>query len=57
MTTYKIESIKHTEAFVGTLDEAIARAQEIDAEFQPAYGVQVIEEASGDTVWDSEEAE
>ena len=40
-TTYTITSIKHTETFRGTLDEAIERARAIDAEYQPAYGVTV----------------
>lgn len=52
--TYKITSITHKETCNGTLDEAIERAKEVNAEFQPAYGVQV-EDESGNTVWDSEE--
>lgn len=53
-TTYQIRSIKHSEEFTGTLDMAIARAADINAEYQPAYGVQV-EDAGGETQWDSEE--
>ena len=53
MNTYKITSIKHTEDLDGSLDDAIARAQEINEEYQPAFGVQV--ELDGETVWDSEE--
>lgn len=55
MKTYTISSIKHTEEFSGTLQEAIARANEINEEYQPAYGVQ-IEDADGAVLWDSEEA-
>lgn len=53
-TTYTITSIKHTETFRGTLDEAIERARAIDAEYQPAYGVQV-EGEDGETLWDTEQ--
>lgn len=41
MTTYTISSIKQTEKFNGTLDEAIDRAIALDEEYQPAFGVQV----------------
>ncbi len=54
--TYKITSIKRTEEFTGELSGAIERAKEIDAEYQPAWGVQ-IEDATGDNVWDSEDKE
>ena len=49
----KIISIKHIEEFTGTTEEAIARAKEINEEFQPAYGTQV--EDDGETIWDSED--
>jgi len=49
----KITSIKCTEEFTGPMADAIERAQEIDAEYRPAYGVQ-IEDEDGNTVWDSE---
>lgn len=55
MTTYRITSIKHSESFEGDLSDAIARAREIDEEYQPAFGVQV-EDVDGVTVWDSEAA-
>lgn len=38
---YQIVSIKTLEEFNGTLAEAIERAKAIDAEFQPAYGVEI----------------
>ena len=53
-TTYQIRSIKYSEKFTGTLDMAIDRANEINAEYQPAYGVQV-EDEDGLAVWDSED--
>lgn len=56
MTTYQIKSVKHNEEFTGELADAIARAIEINAEYQPSFGVQV-EDESGDTIWDSEETE
>lgn len=52
---YLIKSVKHSETFAGTRNDAIVRAREIDAEYSPAFGVQ-IENSSGETVWDSEEA-
>lgn len=55
LSEYTIKSVKHSETFVGTRIDAIVRAREIDAEYSPAFGVQV-ENSSGETVWDSEEA-
>lgn len=52
--TYTITSIKHKEQIDGTESDAIARAREINEEYQPACGVQV-EDENGNTVWDSEE--
>jgi len=52
---YTIKSVKRTEAFLGELEDAIVRAKEINSEYSPAFGVQV-ENSSGETVWDSEEA-
>lgn len=52
---YTIKSVKRTEAFLGELEDAIVRAKEINSEYSPAFGVQ-IENSSGETVWDSEEA-
>lgn len=52
MTTYQISSIKHSEAFRGELAEAIERADAIEAEYQPAFGVQVEDEA-GECVYDT----
>lgn len=51
---YTIRSIKTAAETRTTLVAAIERAKAILAEYQPAYGVQV-EDASGETVWDSEE--
>ncbi len=51
-TAYKIESIKITESLSGTIEGAIARAKEIDAEYQPAWGVQVYDD-DGLCLWDS----
>lgn len=51
---YTIKSIKTADETRATLTAAIERAQAILAEYQPAYGVQV-EDADGETVWDSEE--
>lgn len=47
MNTYTLTSVKSTEVFTGTLHDAIVRALEIDADLQPAYGVDVID-AAGD---------
>lgn len=52
-TMYTIKSIKTQAETAETLDAAIERAREIDAEYQPAFGVQ-IEGANGERVWDSE---
>lgn len=56
MTTYQIKSVKINEEFTGELADAIARAIEINAEYQPSFGVQV-ESEDGETLWDSEESE
>lgn len=56
MTSYTIRSVKINEEFEGTLADAIARATEINDEYQPAYGVQIDTE-SGETIWDSEDCE
>jgi hypothetical protein len=53
-TTYTIRSVKHTETFRGALRQAIERAQAINEEYQPAFGVQV-ETEDGATQWDSED--
>lgn len=52
---YTIKSIKTAPETRETLDAAIDRAREINDEYQPSFGVQ-IEDAAGETVWDSEEA-
>lgn len=49
---YTISSVKVTETFAGTLAAAIQRARDIDAEYDPAFGVQVT--LDGETLWDSE---
>lgn len=41
MKTYRITSIKHTELFTGSFEEAVSRAIAIEEEYQPAYGVTV----------------
>ena len=46
--TYTLSSVKHTETLTGTLAQAIERAREIDAEYQPPFGVSV--ECDGETV-------
>ncbi len=51
----KITSIKRVEEWTGPMDGAIERAKQIDAEYQPAYGVQ-IEDEDGHTLWSSNEA-
>ena len=53
---YEIKSIKHSESFVGTQEDAIKKAMSIMEEHQPAFGVQV-EDESGDTVFDTEESD
>ena len=49
-----ITSIKRVEEWTGPMDGAIKRAKQIDAEYQPAYGVQ-IEDEDGSIIWDSED--
>lgn len=51
--TYTIWSVKAQETFTGTGEEAIARAQALDAALQPAFGTEV-EDEDGITVWSSE---
>ncbi len=46
--TYTLSSVKHTETITGTLAQAVERAREIDAEYQPALGVSV--ECDGETL-------
>jgi hypothetical protein len=41
ITEYTIDCVKGREDFVGTLEDAIRRADEMDREWQPAYGVEV----------------
>lgn len=48
--TWKLCSIKRTESIDGSLADAIQRAREIDAEYQPAFGVHVEDAATGETV-------
>lgn len=55
-TIYTIKSIKTAAETRESLDAAIARAREIDVEYQPAFGVQV-EDGDGETVWDSEDSD
>lgn len=49
-----IKSIKVSESFVGDLDEAIERAREIEEEYRPAWGVQVVDDA-GNIIFDTED--
>ena len=51
--TFQIVSVKGSERFIGSAFGAVCRAQEYDAEMQPAWGTQI--ELNGETVWDSEE--
>ena len=39
-----ITSCKYSEEHEGTLEEAIARAKELDEEYQPAWGTQVVDQ-------------
>jgi hypothetical protein len=39
--TYTLTSVKTRDTVTGTLDDAIERALETDAHFQPAYGVDI----------------
>ena len=50
---YTIKSIKFSEAIESTISEAIKIAKKMDAEFAPAFGIQ-IEDEDGDEVWTSE---
>lgn len=45
---YTLSSVKHSETLTGTLAQAIERAREIDAEYQPVCGVAV--ECDGETL-------
>lgn len=47
--TYTLSAIGIERTFTGTLEEAIALARQLDAEFQRAYGV-TITDASGNTI-------
>ena len=49
---YTITSIKKNLVIDGLLDDAIAAAMAMDEEFQPAFGVQVVDE-DGEVIWDS----
>ncbi len=42
--TYRLSSVKGTWEFEGTKSEAIARAKELQAEYQAAYGVDVVDD-------------
>ena len=55
MTTYTITNIKTSETITGTIDEAIARAEAMNNEYQPAFGTQI--EEDGKTVYDTEDRE
>ena len=50
MTTFSLVSIKRSEQITGTRDEALARAVALEEEYQPAYGVTVVDTATGDTI-------
>lgn len=41
MKTYTLTSTKTRDIITGTLDDAIERALETDAHFQPTYGVDI----------------
>lgn len=54
MGTYIISSIKKTEKFEGSFEEAIECAVEIYIEYQPAFGVQV-ENDDGEVLFSTED--
>ena len=49
MTHWKLTSVKGTWEFEGTEDEAIEKANELQAEYQAAFGI-AVEDEDGDTV-------
>lgn len=49
---YRLFSVKQTERFVGTREDAIDRAMAIEEEYQPAYGVTVEDVETAETVAD-----
>ena len=49
MTHWKLTSVKGTWDFDGSEDEAIAKATEVQAEYQAAFGV-AVEDEDGNTV-------
>jgi len=54
---YVIASVKQSEVFEGSIEGAIERAKEIDADMQPAYGVYVAHEGAQckeDVLWELE---
>ncbi len=52
IATYEIVNVKQTLRVRSTLSEAIAKARQIDAELQPAFGTTVYN-AAGKELWDS----
>jgi hypothetical protein len=51
---YRIMSCKNTTRYNGDLDGAIAKARELNAELQPAYGTSIDTGDGTSTLWDSE---
>jgi hypothetical protein len=51
---YRIISCKNTTRYNGDLDGAIAKARELNAELQPAYGTSIDTGDGTSTLWDSE---
>ena len=54
---YVITSVKQTEVFDGSFEDAIVRAQAIDVDLQPAYGIYIAREdaqSKEDVLWESE---
>lgn len=53
LKTYQLQSVKWNEQITtDSAEHAISRAREIDREYWPAYGVQVIDE-DGECIYDS----
>jgi len=52
-TTYRLESVKGTWEVTGSIGQARARARELQAEYQAAYGIAVVR-ADGKTVYTAE---
>jgi hypothetical protein len=49
MATYRLISVKGTETYEGTREEAIAAAIDMEERLRPAFGV-TVEDTAGETV-------